>query len=88
MLQQIPLPVSAERRVVEAGLVAIRTAGEVVVLAEEAERAMAGALRVALATANPGWVPYSLPSPELPARPTAGTASMQADTAVTTSFLT
>src|SRR4029078_2118124 len=42
-LRGVALPVPAERGVVQAGLVAVRTAGEVVVLAEEAERAMAGA---------------------------------------------
>jgi hypothetical protein len=43
---QVALAVAAQRRVVDAGLVAVSAAGEVVVLAEGAERTMTGARRV------------------------------------------
>jgi len=43
---------------------------------------------LAFATAKPGWVPYSLPSPELPATPIAGMASAQVHAAARTSLFT
>jgi hypothetical protein len=46
--RQVALPVPAEGGVVETGLVPVGAAGEVVVLAEEAERAVTGANGVAL----------------------------------------